>query len=948
MLQLIEPEPQALWPLAFLAALDGGKAGFDVLTLYFEAGAYHLGTEDQNEDDLEDTGTVLGRIDIFPAFVLGFDPSAARLGLPRYMADVYDPDNELSGILTGEQAIKGVLRVRAIARLGAEDQSANDWPVIWTGVLVDWLSLDGNTVRLVLAQEDAALTKPVLSGYVDARFPYARADAREQAIPRAVGTLDGRASGVLGAVQALYVDTRASEWRFLIIEGWAAEVPRVYADGLLQAEGMDYDILHDTVRGLAGTWAQFLADPGADVDVRCDLTGIESVGDGMGTPWQTPTMQLRELVAEDGLLDEQTLAEVDDFLTAHRRRPRLTTAQNGWAQGRRPARIVTSGAMRKLDLLNEWCECWQAYPYWNEAGIVAFAVIDHRDKLTFHGGVHWVRGEDLFETPRQYPLRPGARNRFLCGPLSSEDQHAALEGFEKLPETWSDQRISESDLAPYVTTQDSGWTFTGGTGFPDTVEAPPWTPDTAYASWAAGTGTFRVRARWSEAPQVPQGDAVQLVEVRWRAKGGGTAKAGVYVGGTAYYGAVETLTGSWVDYVVAFETDPATAAAWFISEIGPDALELIVSATGAADVRAVRARVYTLDGGAAAGLVRERLARSLMLYAQAVPVTELRTVLARGAIRPGDAFSVSSPDAVAPGAAGWGTETWERRRHVLCSRSFKAADKAWLLRALDGQDLQVPMWETGEAEALAPLAPGVLRLGAWQAGLARLPDGRQFSRPTEDDGDPTGQVTITAPWGDSETIEADHEKYGPVALAISPQSGAGPVLEADRLKYLWLHDAQPWPIHAGTAFLRVQYQGNGVILRCGSELVTIEGAILYFRRSVDGTDYETSIDLAGAGIVTGAIVVATRWTPGEGGLTRLDADDNEEDVPPYTLDVWCWQGSLKERGTSVTAVAGFPGDYFDLGSDVGMTQKHQFASWRATPQLLTDDEIAARLEQLLA
>jgi hypothetical protein len=521
---------------------------------------------------------------------------------------------------------------------------------------------------------------------------------------------------------------------------------------------------------------------------------------------------------------------------------------------------------------------------------------------------------------------------------------------------------------PYATTQDSGWTETGGGTDPhESQVAPSWATPAAYSSWAAGTGTFRVRARLGEAPQVPQG-LPSIVEIRFQAKtpSSGTIKGGVYIGSTAYYDAGVgdiTLTADWVDYIAAaFLTNPETAAAWLHEDIGPDLLQVIVSATGAADVRALRARIYTLDGGPAAALVRERLSRELLIASQPPAITEALVGMARGAIRPGDQFSISTTTVMAgvgPDEAaleGWGIEPEERRLHILCSATWRPGAAEMLLRGIDAHELLTPLWEHGIAQGLAPEAPGILRLGSYQAGPGHEMDGRQFARVTADDGDPTGEDSITAPWGDTVTIPADHERYTDSGLHIKAlNTTPTPDVSPDLLNYDWRHDYQPWPTDGGTAWFVVSLDaltaGQVYTLhRCGSDvlMVHINDDVVRFRRTIGGTDYDAEVDLTDAGVGAGtAFVVAIRWTPGIGGLTHLDADENLEDMPPYSLSLWVRTTLGLFQATDVTAEQGFPGT-LNIGHDAETNPvRGHLKLWRSTPQLLTDAEVEAILEDLI-
>lgn len=990
---LFDPDPEPLWCRAFLRAVEDGfpvDTAFGVLSLegLLDADGNTPHFSDVEASD-EDFGAVQAVVRRWPrGLLLGFDPSFYRLPLPSYEIDVEDPEGALAAILTGSDGLAAygsALRIR----LGHQNVASAMWPTVWRGILADWGSPEASVLRLVCRHDSGGLERPLLRHRVRrADFPHAHATALGQLLPLVMGTLDSRAGATPGAVPCLYLDTRTSERLFTPQLGVAHAVPRVWLDGALVEEGTDYALAVETIAGFDLRTIRWLSDPGADPEVRCDLTGLEDVGDGSGNAIHTLVHQLRYLLVNFGFGDWRSGAwldpadrvnagaweEVGHELAANRLRPRGRA--NNWTQGRR-SRVVLDSSARGIDVLNAASRGAGFYPYWDQEGRLALAMVSHRTPRVFFEGPHWVRDEDVIGNQlEQAPGLQRLRDAFQGEVLEVRDPYAGHDAGEVIPDPWGEEAISEADLVPYETTDEpTPWTTVGPGDPHEEIDDPPYVPDdaTSRATWdaASATGTFRTRARWAEIPQIPAGHAIAAVSLRWRARyvanGGGahTMKAGVYIGGAAHYSAAgdRTLTTSWVDYEDLFLLNPDTAAPWTLDDLGPDLLELIVSATHTAsqdkpEITQLFARVYLVAEGAAGELVRERLSRELLLGRRPPLVTEAVVGLHRAAMAPGDPCSVSSVLVAAPGAEGWGVEPWERRPHVMAGRLLDLQNKQALLRMVDARDLFVPMWEIDQAISIAPQAQGVVRLGAWRAGRAGQPGGRQFYRPTDSDGDPTGIVSMIGPNGDTVSIPADTERYSASGLLLAEISGAGPAQAADKLRFRWNHDAQPWPIAGGSAVLFFDggsSSGNAV-LGLGSDLLLVEsGTDITFRRTVAGVDYDAAINLAGAGLSASGLLIGLRWTPGEGGLTRLDEDENEEDVPPYTLDMWARQGSTTARATPVVAVAGHPcvpGGlvppmlWIGANQDGAQVLDGAFRLRRVWRSLLTDDEIEAEMEAL--
>jgi hypothetical protein len=983
MFALQDPEPEALWPLSLVKTIEqvGSAEAFFVLTLSLPGEDHHLSDTEVSDDAL---GTIPARVSSWPDNLdLGHPGLEYRLGLPTYVFEIEDPEGLLAEEFAGAEA-HGSYRAAAMVRVGTLAHHSVMWPPVVTGIVSDWGTPTRDVLRIVVRPDYDWLRRPLQRNEIRREdWPHADPSAIGRVYPLPFGKFDSTArlvGSTIGTVTgpaplpSLYVDTRASEWLFLFQQSHAYEVgPNVYLNYAKKVEGVDFDVIRATNAGISYTAVKWLSNPGANPVVTADLTGIEHLGDGTGVPLTTPAAILRRQLVSfafdghrngvfsgsgDALLDLAAFAEADDMAMANRMRPRRGAGR--WTTGRRGARYISTQVWG-IDVLNETCEAHGWRPYWTEAGKLALSIIDHRGRKTYFEAPHWVREEDLTgETFEQVDAQRRPRDSFETGPVSVLDSNAGWNSLEKLRNRWADQEVAEFALVPYDTTLDDGWAVDGTlTNFHndaephEVIDDQPLGPDdtASRAGWSAGgaTGVFRVRCRCSAAPQVPPLGDVLLVAVPWRARQTGTGtqtmKVGLRIGATTYYGATRTLTTDWTDYVDEWAENPATTDPWEQAEIGPDVLQLEVSATrgagGIPEITQAFLRVSVRSVGPAADLVRERLSRELVLARRPPKVTMVEVGLHCAAIAPGQPVSVSHTAAVVAGLAGWGVETWQRRLHYLLGRRLNIPERSARLWLLDGRDALIPLWETGEASGSAPAAAGVVRLGAWLGGRALSPDGRRFSRPTDDTGTPSGEVTETDPRGTSRTIPADVESYSSSGLRINVR-GAG--ISPDTLSFDWRHGAEPWPIEGGTALFRAiidTVAGTQTLFRCGSDTLEIKAATgaAIFRRTVNAVDYEATTPVSTYSGTNVSVLLMIRWTPADGGLTRLDADDNLENVPPWTLDIF--SGNVGDAGAQ--AVEGFPGDLY-IGSDEGANQiGGHLIEVRVWRQLLTDTEILAEM-----
>ena len=164
----------------------------------------------------------------------------------------------------------------------------------------------GDAVRVTMRANDGPLQGLVpKSQIVQAEAPLAPATSRGIYYPIIYGSHDASGLTGRGMVPAIpwAIDTGSSQWRFVVMLGYASDIPRVYLNSTLKTLTTDYVFSYPVVGGKRITSIDFTSDPGENAVVTCDVDGIEDVGDGTGNLITNRVEQLLHLLTNFGFGD---------------------------------------------------------------------------------------------------------------------------------------------------------------------------------------------------------------------------------------------------------------------------------------------------------------------------------------------------------------------------------------------------------------------------------------------------------------------------------------------------------------------------------------------------------------------------------------------------------------------------------------------------------------------
>lgn len=272
-----------------------------------------------------------------------------------------DTDFEIAKYLESSNGLT-VVGTAAVLRLASNNVIASDWFTLFTGIVDDYAFPAPLTVQLVLRTDDRKLNGTSGRLVTGADFPAAVQGARGQMIPRIYGVWDS--GGEPGAVPCPLVDI-ANNW-YLVCEGWAKAVDRVYVNGVQVTSGCT--ITHPLVNGRRYTMVVFTASQ-ADAAITADVQGYEATGDGSGALISIPSDQLKHYLVnfqyndwKDGAWFADSTAPINTtffssaatFLSAH--------GHKG------SARLGGGEPIKGIDVVNGWCATFRARPWWTNLG----------------------------------------------------------------------------------------------------------------------------------------------------------------------------------------------------------------------------------------------------------------------------------------------------------------------------------------------------------------------------------------------------------------------------------------------------------------------------------------------------------------------------------------------------------------------------------------------------
>jgi len=309
------------------------------------------------------------------------------LSFPEASISLADTDGEISRLIEAGADPRGSTwtMLRAIPGLAEVD-----WFTLFSGVFDRAQDGDGGFSQDIslVANQTPLRGNGDKSQFLKAEFPLAPATTWGRFIPRVYGTHSAENLHGKGMVEAICHTYDATEptgerYRYTPTMGIAAGIPRVYADGVIQALTTDYVITYPIRGGKQLTSIDFTDAhaPGPDIVVTCDIEGLEDVGDGSGDTIVNPVAQWRHDLAnfcfgdyrrgawndpEDYPIDLATFAESEAFADAF-----AFLGSMRFGGGTEAPKIT--------DRMQRWLSTWLCFrPFWTEQGKLAIRPLDHR------------------------------------------------------------------------------------------------------------------------------------------------------------------------------------------------------------------------------------------------------------------------------------------------------------------------------------------------------------------------------------------------------------------------------------------------------------------------------------------------------------------------------------------------------------------------------------------
>jgi hypothetical protein len=270
----------------------------------------------------------------------------------------------------------------------------------------------------------------------------------------------------------------------------------------------------------------------------------------------------------------------------------------------------------------------------------------------------------------------------------------------------------------YPESSEGGDAWSSGT-FAD-IDDPyaAWDDDTTFMSrTSAGSDDFATR--FNLTPFVPSATAINSVtggvRMKRTAGAGGQFTAGVRIGGTNYYGSLGNFSGSYANRLTVWTVNPATAAAWTVTEL--NALIGLSRTTAPGTGRTFRwtGLWFEIDYvGAPATLVQASDAAARRVHTYASPrnfvsfSAPLHVLLD---LKPGSFVRVKHFGGPRPEGYGWGFKPWQNRLVRVHDVTIRPGQAFGTVRAHDIRPrlvyLRDDAWTTQPANALGD---GIIRL----------------------------------------------------------------------------------------------------------------------------------------------------------------------------------------------------------------------------------------------
>lgn len=270
--------------------------------------------------------------------------------------------------------------------LGAAGVRWPDWHLAFRGSLQAW-ALDGPASWTLSFGPDDQWLKGFVPRHpiTTADYRYSDAKTLDQYIPLIYGKHSTEGLGGGGALALPLVDSKA--FRYLVGLGHIT-VDVVYVSGAPASTG--WSVVRPTRGGKLVTEVAFTADQGT-AEVRADVRGFDTAGDGTGDLIENPVDVLAHFVTNFGrgdwrsgswgtddpdLLDLNGLRPLRDYFTLY---------------GVKNSRVIRTRE-RVSDIISSWGASNYAKPFWTHDGRLSAIPLDHRPVRRYLGDPWWVKG----------------------------------------------------------------------------------------------------------------------------------------------------------------------------------------------------------------------------------------------------------------------------------------------------------------------------------------------------------------------------------------------------------------------------------------------------------------------------------------------------------------------------------------------------------------------------
>ena len=317
----------------------------------------------------------------------GFDAFASALDPLEVTVTIADPNDVIRGSLdSGANQRGSAARIYYVL-----PGNADDYQVLFVGILERWGYKSGHVVNLTLRTDDAILRKYVPAWAITkSEWPNAPTSSVGLLPPIIYGTHNSSGLSGTGMLTAIPVNWTASTtgW-YVVCAGEAKEVLTVYNNGTAKTITTHYTLDYSlSTAGRVYTVIKFTAGniPAAEDVITCDVSGYETTGNtGATTTAPTgsllinPVEQMRHFLLNFVEMDYKAGAW-SAFESSAKLHADSWAAAAQWAEQHILEGTGFIGgaveAMQAWDVLNEWLDSWPMFrAYWTASGELGLAVV---------------------------------------------------------------------------------------------------------------------------------------------------------------------------------------------------------------------------------------------------------------------------------------------------------------------------------------------------------------------------------------------------------------------------------------------------------------------------------------------------------------------------------------------------------------------------------------------